>query len=507
VRVSNGVYEFVVNLGDKVYRAVLDCVAAVSHAVEWVFNKIKVGIQDLKRWLGFVFNWSDIVRTHKVIKNIVTTYAKHSIGRIGDLQNSVTESFGDLENQLSTWANIPAHSNEKAVGQIADKAESDIPSTRDPQTHYIHDKADTYLGQAISKVEKVVGDKIGEVKGTLEKLGQLATNEKEAVHKLIDDIKKEIIDKFSSLSPTEIVKRLAAIIGRAVIETAKNLITTTLGLVQDLGNAVLDGLNKPIQIPVLSWLYKNISDEELSILDLICLAAAVPATIIYKSVTGQNPFPDDSTTGDLIAAKDFDGVQNIMHADPSLSKKFIIFSEFAAMAGLLFDIITRSCKLPWMQKGEPHEVPDELKQVSVGVRLLIIMPTYLRGHAHDDAWYWKMETVVTHLAFLKTAVDASKVGEEGLYGTVSPYIDYGISAACLVPAIAKVVDNHTGKSSVYTALTTDLAFDIAVMVNPALWNPSLDPESKLILFATANAVLAVCSGVKVATGGLLHDGN
>jgi len=100
---------------------------------------------------------------------------------------------------------------------------------------------------------------------------------------------------------------VVALLGAAVLSTAKNLIVS-LKLVKDLGTAIVEGLDEPIEILIFSSLYKTIADEELSILDLICLAAAVLATLIYKAVTGQNPFPVDSTTSALIAAPDFKGV-------------------------------------------------------------------------------------------------------------------------------------------------------------------------------------------------------
>jgi len=94
-------------------------------------------------------------------------------------------------------------------------------------------------------------------------------------------------------------------------------------------------------------------------------------------------------------------------ADNAILKNFTIVAEFTAMGGLLFDVITNSYKLPWMEKGESHEDADTLKQVSIGVKLLIIMPFYLRPRANDDAWYWKFNNFITDLAFFKTVVNAS----------------------------------------------------------------------------------------------------
>jgi len=50
-----------------------------------------------------------------------------------------------------------------------------------------------------------------------------------------------------------------------------------------------------------------------------------------------------------------------------------------------------------------------------------------------------------------------------------------------------------------------VAYDIAVMASPIVWNPSVDPKSKLIVFEVANAVLVVALLVKATIGGLLQD--
>ena len=68
VQEAEGLYHFLAKIGDKVYNAILDCVSAVVGAVEFVFNQIKVFIEELIAWLGFLFDWADIKRTHGVMK-------------------------------------------------------------------------------------------------------------------------------------------------------------------------------------------------------------------------------------------------------------------------------------------------------------------------------------------------------------------------------------------------------------------------------------------------------
>lgn len=51
-------------------------------------------------------------------------------------------------------------------------------------------------------------------------------------------------------------------------------------------------LTRTINIPVLSWLYKKLFGEDLTILNLIMLVAAIPVTIVYRVLTGRYPSKD-----------------------------------------------------------------------------------------------------------------------------------------------------------------------------------------------------------------------
>lgn len=52
-------------------------------------------------------------------------------------------------------------------------------------------------------------------------------------------------------------------------------------------------LNASINIPFFSHLYKEISGDDLSVNDLICLLIAIPMTVLYKVGEGEAPFQDN----------------------------------------------------------------------------------------------------------------------------------------------------------------------------------------------------------------------
>src|SRR5207253_5340602 len=74
---------------------------------------------------------------------------------------------------------------------------------------------------------------------------------------------------------------------------------------------MMDLLTASIRIPVISTLYHDLTGEDLSFLDVICLIAAIPATIVHKAIAGAPPFPKgDAFTNNLLGAKSFADVKS-----------------------------------------------------------------------------------------------------------------------------------------------------------------------------------------------------
>ncbi|KAJ5735452.1 uncharacterized protein N7483_000577 [Penicillium malachiteum] len=94
--VVDNVTRFIARIGDMIYTAILDTVEAVSSAIEFLFTQIKVFFEDLVAWLGFIFNWDDIVRTHRVIKNIAKQYTRNAVDQLDTLRGSLENGFKDL---------------------------------------------------------------------------------------------------------------------------------------------------------------------------------------------------------------------------------------------------------------------------------------------------------------------------------------------------------------------------------------------------------------------------
>ncbi|KAG5662690.1 hypothetical protein KAF25_005108 [Fusarium avenaceum] len=174
--------------------------------------------------------------------------------------------------------------------------------------------------------------------------------------------------------PLEIVKRLVVIVGDLVLEMAKNTVVKTLGVVKNLTNAVIEELNKPISIPIISPLYKSIAGDELSIMSCVLLQQLPRLLFTKLSLEATHFLTTPRRT--------------------PVYKTLTIMVEFAAVASLGSSVIANVIKIPWMIEGKPDEIS-------------VIQPRPSHG-----SWEIQMDAVVTDLAFLKTRLDTTSVGEQ-----------------------------------------------------------------------------------------------
>lgn len=93
---------------------------------------------------------------------------------------------------------------------------------------------------------------------------------------------------------------------RKIIKALIELVATLLIKFQTLGN-------KPINIPIFTWLYKQISGgHDLTLFDAVSLVIAVPTTIFAKLITGKAPPKIPNLNAELLG--------NILDDDKSVSQ-------------------------------------------------------------------------------------------------------------------------------------------------------------------------------------------
>ena len=225
---EEGLYHFLVTIGNDVYDLLLDCISAVAHAVELVFNKIEVFFDDLIKWLGFVFEWADILRTHSVLKNVINCYIAQCINNLSDASTQLKNTFTQVEKYIDAWAGIPNNLPPSLTGSTLDGSTASSPAgpgQNSPQSNWglHHLKSSAANGTTTAQPNAGV---LGDIESVLQPLVDALAREEEVFKLAGDNFKSDIIDKIHQLSLPQIIEAVMAILadtGATVLVTANAL--------------------------------------------------------------------------------------------------------------------------------------------------------------------------------------------------------------------------------------------------------------------------------------------
>lgn len=479
VKVVDGVTHFFIEIGGQVYHFIMRCINHVMHAIQFILNKIKVAFEELVQWIGFIFSWNDIIRTHNVLKNIFTQYSHHCCDSILSYKESLIGVLNSLNEKIDKWADIPT-----IPGTIAGSSASapSQPGRDSPRAHWALYHTKGNVAGASTTFDAVFnGD---ELENIITDLYNALMAEEQDFKNICNALQSDVIDQINTLSASDIVKRLLAILTNLVVNTAANIIGTVMDIVAELVKGVLDALTKPLDIPVVSFIYKQFTGSDLTLLDLVCLIAAIPVTIIYKLITKETPFPDNSFTRSLIEAPDWATIRQLysesqLAATDSASPVAVITLVLAVCGyfGALGMIILTPIKAENPQSGV-------VCTIYALCYLPYIAPNIAISKPADQAWYVDTDEAITVVSVIKTFSDISlyKYDKDDpdmgkaltCWAKGSPYVELVINAAWEVPAIGYIVDKQDAGTIV--GFLGNTCFNIGGVLSP--WS-----ENEYVLIA------------------------
>ncbi len=252
-------------------------------AIKSVIQTIEVGIDKFVEWVRFLFDWKDVQRTHRVLENTVKGYFEQLRKDVPAFKEKLDGFIEGLREQLG---NSPT--------PTASTSQEHAPATN-PTHNGPLEKLEWFLDLL---TRHLPGAKVAET-ATSQLLTTVWADLKKAMANVGQDVER-FAEEFGELGKAMVKGDV-----KGVLEAAKGLATQLLTLALDVVHAVVDiildaaivlmdafisMLTGKIEIPLISWLFKKIAGDEMSILGVGTLLMALPVTIGVKLITGEAPF-------------------------------------------------------------------------------------------------------------------------------------------------------------------------------------------------------------------------
>jgi hypothetical protein len=388
VSIAEDVYvglQYVWNGIKKVFKAIIKVIEDIAHAIASFFVALAKLIEDIIEALSVLFHFGEIIWTQKWIEsyfgeqllNLKQTVKTKVIPATQNFFTQGKDEIKQLFGQATTQAPTNRISQQSGVGStthtvynVGQKG-SNATSSRAVHCSWGTQKMKANVpstGQATSSVSSSVGgESISDFfNGFIQSLTTGTLSED------FSNFQSSFNSMFQSTSVSGFFQNalntfLGLIEGllEFMLDIASGLTAGLLNIFDDVIDLLVgaDGiLNQRIEIPFFTWLFKQITGEKLTLLNLITLVVAIPVTIIFRVVEGQYPSQANLP-------------QTSLAADPASNAEVTALSEtlqyMLAIAGFGLGCVG-GC-LSAIGDSDP-EAPSVIAKLSVGVSLLSISP-------------------------------------------------------------------------------------------------------------------------------------
>lgn len=301
VDVIENALTFVVNLVGKTIQIVIKTLEDVFKAITFILQKVAAVLKDIIKWLGFLFNWKDIWNCHLVLANFTTSGLDYLLGRLDAgadvLKAGIHGIFGRVKTAIHTLV-LPD-----------DVANTDLQSQ---QAYCAQSSPDANLNQTPTNWVLYQTQHGGVAEGSTDDSPPTPGNPLvqffqdvmlPTIQGLQTDIEQVMHDIGALFQGNPTVGALLTIIvdvADTFLDALENLLVGLVDFAVDLMADFQALITMALEIPFFSGLYRFVTGlmggrEDLTVVNVLSLVAAIPVTIVYKLITGQAPLPDDIT--------------------------------------------------------------------------------------------------------------------------------------------------------------------------------------------------------------------
>ncbi|MFC3120478.1 LamG-like jellyroll fold domain-containing protein [Agaribacter flavus] len=287
--VVKNVFNAVVEVAGQVVNFVLDTIEVVAEFVEAVVEKVVKSIKQFIEFLRFLFDWDDILKTQRYIRNSINDAFDSAAGLVESAKAPLSNLIDDVQDTVTSSID----SMIKSLGVNPSDVSSDESSLPEAAEWFLN-KVFGSVGAGKNPMESITGDNkesggaVNHLTNALKKLITLATV----------TVTDGLVDTLTTFikNPTKPELVLATL-----LNLLKEITVQALDITEDLVLAILDAvvaaielikvsLNTEIKIPFVSALFELIGAGKLSVMNLLTILVAIPTTVVSKLLFGERPF-------------------------------------------------------------------------------------------------------------------------------------------------------------------------------------------------------------------------
>ncbi len=276
------VAEFII----KELNDLLDTVAAI-------FSTAGVVLETAQQWLGYIFDWEDILRTKNALVHAmdqVLIFSERSVQQIKDMTK---KQFANWQANINTGFDSLEEKIKGGLGSVFDpQASQTTPQMSEAvSNNFMYRSLIDNMDNGTSEPPPVV-DNINKnsLENVFDTMGQGASDITNKVQEHVGKINTS--DKIYEIALSKLFKFLKQV-ASGVLTGVETVITTLMDLLQGALRGINDLLSAEWNIPFVSAFYKSKTGSNLSAKDLIALMVAIPATAAWKVIHSKAIFKDD----------------------------------------------------------------------------------------------------------------------------------------------------------------------------------------------------------------------
>jgi hypothetical protein len=300
------VVTFVLDGVKRIYNFVTKTIGEILDFVETIFAVVAVFFVSVFAWIASLFMWNDVKLTERLIKGLLEETIKTVPAGVTKLKNIAGKYITMMEDKVDETIDKVCNtiSPDTSAMEYAKKNQPDNPEAEEAcSNNQLLNKLTA--SQSVTAKAVLVGDvatyDLGSTMDILEKYMDSITHSDGW-----SSLKTELEEVFSSME--NIFTKLTV----SLLKLCKACIHAALDGLEEVVDALCDVMNhlveefygiitKQIDVPFFTKLYRLMTQDDLTILNLISYICAVSASLIYKLLGKKLPYDNEAQVDELVS--------------------------------------------------------------------------------------------------------------------------------------------------------------------------------------------------------------